>query len=240
MTTPLLSLTLSWLMANITLKATKRDLKGKAKDARTDGQIPGVVYGHETENMAVQCTEQEFHKVYVQAGESTVVELDLDGKKTQVLIHSIQLDPVTSRYEHIDFFVPDMTKEVTTNIPIRTTGEAPGVKDHGGILVRNRDQISVKCLPKDLPHEVMIDLAPLVELHDSVKVGDLNLPGEVNIMEDPETLIISVIPPRKEEEEVKPVAAEGEAAEGEEGAKEGEEKKEGGEEEKGKEEAKKS
>ncbi len=217
-------------MANITLKAAKRDPKAKAKDVRTGGHVPGVLYGHKTENQALQCVEQEFHKVYVEAGESTVLELDVEGKKTPVLIHSLQLDPVTDKYEHIDFFAPDMTKEVTTNVPIRTTGEAPGVKDHGGILVRNRDQISVKCLPKDLPHEVTIDLNPLAELHDSVKVGDLKLPEAVQILEDPETLIISVTPPRKEEEEVKPVVAEGEegeVAEGEEAKKEGEEKKEG-------------
>lgn len=233
-------------MANIILKATKRDPKGKAKDVRGSRQVPGVLYGHKTENQAVECVEQEFHKVYVEAGESTVVELDVEGKKTPVLIHSLQLNPVTNRYEHIDFFAPDMSKEVTTNVPIRTTGEAPGVKDHGGVLVRNRDHISVKCLPKDLPHEVKIDLTPLAELHDSVTVGNLKLPEVVQILEDPETLIISVTPPRKEEEEVKPVVAEGEegeVAEGEEAAKEGEEKKEEGKEEgeeKGKEEAKKS
>ncbi len=219
-------------MATIALKATKRDASGKAKDIRRNELVPGVLYGHKTENQPIQCEYQAFHKTYVDAGESTIVELDVEGKKTSVLIQSLHLDPVTGSYEHVDFFAPDMMKEVTTNVPIKTINEAPGVKEQGGVLVRNRDQVSVKCLPKDLPHEIVIDLTPLENFHDAVNVKDLTIPGEVTIMEDPNTLIVSIAPPRKEEE-VKPVIAEGEEgeaapAEGEEGTKEGEgeEKKE--------------
>src|SRR3990167_4307451 len=142
---------------------------------------------------------QEFHKVYVAAGESTIVELETNGKKVPVLIHELQFDPMTGNYTHIDLFALDMTKEVTTNVPLRFVGEAPGVKE-GGVLVKNSDHITVKCLPKDLPHDIEIDLSLLANLHDAVKVSDLKMSSAVEIMDDPAMIIVSIAAPRKEEE----------------------------------------
>ncbi len=224
-------------MASITLKTSARDTAKKGKVIRREGLILGTVYGPKTKNVDLSFAYQEFHKVYVAAGESTLVELEVGEKKVPVLIHELQFDPVTGNYIHIDFFAPDMTKEVTANVPLRLVGEAPGVKEQGGVLVRNRDHVTVKCLPKDLPHDIEVDISILVNFHDSIMVSQLKVPASVKITDDAETFLISLIPPRAEEVEVAPVAAaegavaegavpaEGEAAAG---AEAGEKKEEGG------------
>ena len=197
----------------ITLQALPRDKKKGLKDLQRDSLVPGILYGHQVKNQLVECDNRGFHKVFKKAGESTVIDLQVEGKSIPVLIHQIAYDSVTDDYIHIDFFAPNMSKEVTTNVPVRLTGESLGVKDMGGILVRNRDTITVKCLPKDLPHEIVIDISVLENLHDTVTVADLNLSQAVTSLDGGEEIIISLQPPRKEEEE-KPSTAEGEEATG--------------------------
>jgi large subunit ribosomal protein L25 len=191
----------------ITLEARPRKAAGKkVKDLRKQKRIPGVLYGYKVENQPVECLEQEFHKVFVKAGESTVVDLSVEGKTVPVLIHHIAFEPISGNYAHIDFLALDMTKEVTTHVPIRTIGEAPGVKELGGVLVHNRDTLTVKCLPKDLPHAIEVDLSSLQNFHDTIVVSALKVPPHVTILEKAEEIVVSLQPPRKEEE-VAPVAA---------------------------------
>ena len=210
--------------ASITLEAKTRDTaKSAAKDLRREKRVPAILYGHDVKNQSVSCAYQELHNVFVKAGESTIIELKTNGKSVPVLIHQIDFDPVTEKYIHVDFYAPDMKKEVTANIPIRSEGESPGVKDEGGILIRHRETITVKCLPKDLPHDIEIDLSILKNISDSLTIEKVKVPAAVTIMDDPETLLFVVEPPRKEEELApEPAAgeavAEGEIAEGEEGA----------------------
>jgi len=201
--------------APISLEVSPRDTKAsRAKDLRQAERVPGVLYGFNVKNQPVDCSYQGFHKVYLQAGESTVIELKVmdstgspQGSKTvPVLIHEMSFDPVTGKYAHVDFYAVDMSKEVTAQIPIRTVGEAPGVKDLGGVLVRNRDSITVKCLPKYLPHDIEIDLSALENFHDTITLADIKVPANVTVEEKPDEILASVQPPRKEEEEEKPAA----------------------------------
>lgn len=197
--------------SKIILQALPRDKQKRLKDLQGDDRVPGILYGHQVKNQPVECDNREFHKVFKKAGESTVIDLQVEGKSFSVLIHQIAYDPVTDDYIHVDFFAPNMSKEVTTNVPVRLTGESIGVKEMGGILIRNRDTITVKCLPKDLPHEIAIDISVLENFHDTVTIADLNLPQTVSLLEGEEEIIISLQPPRKEEEATP-------TAEGEEGA----------------------
>ena len=201
---------------SITLTARPRTLKGKnVNDVRRAGSIPGVLYGHAVKNQPIECTVQEFHKVYVKAGESSVVELTLEDKTIPVLIHAIAFEPVTGNYDHIDFLALDMSREVTTHVPVRSVGEAPGVKELGGVLVHNRDSLTVKCLPKDLPQAIEVDLSSLKNFHDTVTVATLKVPHGVKILENPTEIVVSLQPPRKEEEApVAAATAEGAVAEG--------------------------
>ncbi len=202
---------------SITLTARPRKALGKnVNDVRRAGSIPGILYGHAVKNQPIECTVQEFHKVYVKAGESSVVELTLEEKTIPVLIHAIAFEPVTGNYDHIDFLALDMSKEVTTHVPVRTVGEAPGVKELGGVLVHNRDSLTIKCLPKNLPQAIEVDLSSLKNFHDTVTVATLKMATGVTILENPTEIVVSLQPPRKEEEVtvVAAVTAEDAVAEG--------------------------
>ena len=200
----------------IPLSVSNRDTTHNVKDMRKAGDVPGVIYGNTMKNTNIKCNAKELHGVYVKAGENNLVDVEVDGKKVPCLIHAISFDPVTSAYEHIDLYAVDMTKKVTTNVPVVFTGECPAVKNHGGVLLTVHGQLEVTCLPSDIPESFVVDLTVLENLRDSITVAKLTIPAGVVVAKPPETAIIIVQEPRKEEviEIVAPVAADGAAAGG--------------------------
>jgi large subunit ribosomal protein L25 len=174
------------------------------------------VYGNHA-NTAIQCPEKELTKLYGTAGESTLIELVIGTEKVPVLVHEIACHPVTDRIVHVDFYAVDMKKEVEANVPLRMNGEAVAVKEHGGILVTPTSHLTVKCLPADLPHEIVVDVTVLAEIGSMLAVKDITIPANVKVLETPET-VIALIQEARKEEEVAPAAAvpaEGAAATGE-------------------------
>lgn len=192
----------------IPLTVTGRDTKTSPKNMRKAGTVPAVIYGNE-KNTSVQCAMKELNTVYVKAGENTLVELHLEGKKIPCLIHSISFDPVTGNYEHVDFYAVDMKKKVTTRVPVVFTGESPAVKNLGGVLLTVHSELEVSCLPTDIPSHFTADLTGLENLHDSITVSKLQIPSGVTLKESPETVILVVQEPRKEEVVETVVAADG-------------------------------
>ncbi len=201
---------------SITLSASPRADKESPKVVRRNNEVPGVIYGGKTKNTAVKCNLKELHAVYVKAGENTLVQVELEGKKIPCLIHAVSFEPVSGREEHVDFYAVDMTKKVTTHVPVVFTGESPAVKSLGGVLVTVHDQVEVTCLPSDIPKNFTIDLSKLENFRDTVAVSALVIPSGVTLKTSPETIIITVQEPRKEEviEVVAPVAEGAEGAEG--------------------------
>lgn len=208
----------------IPLQAAARPTDSHAKELRRQGKVPGVVYGN-TANTLFSIEEIALKKAYMQAGESTLVELNLDGKTIPVLFHAVDFDPVSDRMIHVDFYAVDMNKEVEAEVHIRFENESPAVKELGAILVTALHEVSVSALPANLPHDLALDLGKLTELEGTLTVADLHAPQGVTILTDPESVIVIAQEPREEEvEEVAPVAegAEGApVAEGAEGAGEG-------------------
>ncbi|OGJ63810.1 hypothetical protein A3C37_02985 [Candidatus Peribacteria bacterium RIFCSPHIGHO2_02_FULL_53_20] len=196
----------------VSLKAEAREAGIKPKVMRRSGKVPCVVYGSGTKTASITCDRSELNRVYTKAGESTLVELSVGSKKVPVLIHQMDLDPVSGQIMHIDFYVVDMTKEIEAKVPVRFTGESFAVKDLGAIFVVAHDHVTVKCLPKDLPHELIADISGLKEFHDVITVGALQAPTGVKIKDSAETVIAVVQEPR--EEEVVEVAAPVEGVEG--------------------------
>ncbi len=197
----------------IPLSVSTRSAAQNVKDMRKAGDVPGVMYGNTMKNTAIKCNAKELHGVYVKAGENTLVEVEVEGKKVPCLIHAIAFDPVTSAYEHIDLYAVDMTKKVTTRVPVVFQGECPAVKNHGGVLLTVHGELEVTCLPSDIPESFIIDLTVLENLRDSVTVAKLKVPQGVVITQSPETAIVIVQEPRKEEViEVAVPGAEGAAA----------------------------
>ena len=211
----------------LTLPAKIRKTLGKkVKALRERGVLPGVLYGPRIkETLPLEINFKEFEKVYKEAGESTLVSLEIEGKKTPVLIHEVKLDPLTGKPIHIDFYQPSLEEEVTVAVPIIFEGVSPAVKELGGTLVRNIHELEVKALPQNLPHEIKVDISKLKTFEDDILVKDLVVPKEVKILKDPEESVALVTPPEKVEEElVEPIEEKVEEVQ--------EEKKEEGEEEK--------
>lgn len=210
-------------MDTIPLTATARTAETSATSLRHANQVPCVVYGNKTENMSIACVYNEIYKAYAQAGESAIIELDVAGAKVPVLFHQIQTDPVSDRLIHVDFYAVDMKKEVEANVQVVFEGEAPAVKDLGGVLLTTQDHVTVRCLPTNLPHELTVSVEKIVDFETAVHVSDITVPDGVEILDDPDVTLATAQEPRAAVEE-EPTA--GETTEGEEGEK----KEEGGEE----------
>lgn len=211
---------------------------GSAKTVRSEGQIPCNFYGSGKENQIFAVDYQTFRRVFEKAGGNTVVELNIDGKdKTNVLVHDVDYDPITDEFTHVDFQFVDLNKEVTTDVPLVAVGESKAVREFAGTLMQNRDTLTVKCIARNIPHEIEFDISVLEDFQSSIHVGDLTLPEGVEAIDDEKLTIATVVAPRAEEEEEPEEEAvegeEGEAKPAEEGEKkEGEAKPEGGEEKK--------
>lgn len=208
-----------------------RDKSVSAKSLRRNGGIPAEYYGHGRENMSLKLDYQGFRKLYRRAGENTVVELHVgdDKKKINVLVHNIDLHPVTDEIIHVEFIHVNMDEEVHTHIPLEFTGTAPAVKELAGILTTHYNEVEVKCLPKDLVHSIEVDISGLNDFTDAIHFSDLNLPEGMTMLNDPEVTVATCVAPRIEKD---PEPGEdGEGAEGEEGAESegGEASAEGGE-----------
>ncbi len=189
-------------MKKITLKVQKREVMGKKMRAEADTRIPAVVYGEVVSSQALWVDSVLFARAFSAAGTNTVVSLEVEGEKSpvNVLIFEFQTHPVSSKVTHIDFFAVNMKEEVETEIPLVFVGIAPAVKTLGGTLVKTMDQIEVRALPANLPHEITVDLSVLVTFDDHITVADLPLGENVHILVDKETMVALVAEPRSEEE----------------------------------------
>lgn len=195
-------------MEKITLKALKRSTEQSVKEMRIQGKIPGNVYGNIDEGILIAMDEMELKKAYIKAGESTLVQLDIEGTVVPVLFHDIEQDAVSDRMTHVDFYAVNMKKEVEAQVHIHLTGESQAMKD-GAILVNAMHEVTVKALPANLPHELTADLAKLNEFGATITVADLIVPEGVVVTNDPEDVIAIAQQPREAEKEEAPVAAEG-------------------------------
>ena len=216
-------------METIVIKADVRDVYGKKLEgSRKNGQLPAVVYGNQKDNQAVFVDAHDFTKAFHQAGHSTIVELKVDGEnKENVLIHDVDMNPVTNEIRHVDFYRINMNKAIRTEVPLHFVGEAPAVFQQEGSLFKNIEEVEVETLPANLPPQIEVDISGLDDFTKSIHVSDLKVGEGVEILTDMEQLVCKVEPPRSEEElaaleeevgDAIPEGAEEEGAEGEEKA----------------------
>lgn len=202
------------------LEVKKRDAFGeKTKSLLTQGLIPAEIYGHGFENIHASVPAKEFNKIFKEAGESTLVTLSVEGKMFPVLIHEVAKDTLGDAVVHVDFYRVQMDKKIRTQVSVHFVGEAPAVKEKGGVFIKSIDELEVEALPSDLPHVLDIDLSGLTEIHQGLHVKDIKVPQGVKILADPEMGVASVGEKQKEEvieetptpqEEAAAPAAEGE------------------------------
>ncbi len=210
----------------ITLKVEKRDAKTSLGEIRKAGKMPAVFYGKKEASTSIMLPYAIFEKTLKEAGESTILHLEGKDIDVDVLIQEVDLDPVTDKPRHADFYAIEKGKKLEIKIPLEFIGVAPAVKDLGGILVKVMHEIKIEALPKDLPHKLEVDISGLATFDSIVTAASIKLPEGVTLKVKPEEVVASVYEPKEEVVEEVPVdlstievAKKGkEAKEGEEGA----------------------
>ncbi len=153
------------------------------------------------ESTPISVSEVDFLKVWQKAGESSVVVLKGDKEEHETLIHDMELDPVTGKVKHIDFYVLEKGKKVRVNVPIEFDGLAPAVKDLGGTLVKVIYEVEIEAFPKDLPHALKVDVTPLVNFESRIKASDIKMPSGVTLITPADEVITLVTEVKEEIEE---------------------------------------
>lgn len=193
-------------MDTFALDVTSRSDQIKAKHVRLKGRIPAVYYGKGQKSQMLDMDYQSFRKIFSKAGENTIIELTLDGKKMPVLVYDIQYHPLSEAISHVDFIHVDMNKEVTTSVKITFVGVAPAVKNLAGVLDVQKHELKIRCLPKDLIQSLEVDVSPIVDFHTTIHVKDVKVPSTIKVLDNLEDSVVTVTPPREEEVE-KPAEA---------------------------------
>ncbi len=212
------------------LNASTRTLIGKrARRLYREGKLPAVVYGHNAEPTPLTLDRLEFQKVFVKSGRTNLVDLAIDGKTEKVLVREIQFHPRRLGPIHVDLYQVDLQEKIRVQVPVHLTGESAAVKRGDADILQPIHQIEVECLPTDIPHGFDVDISPLAEIEDELRVSEVAVPKGVTILVDPDELVVKIVPKREMRVEEGPaveaaVPAEGEAAaEGAAGAEETEE-----------------
>ena len=183
----------------LSLKAKKRNIKGKkVRGLRKQGLLPAVLYGPKIKNLSIELDLKEFEKIYKEAGGSSLLSLEIGEEEFPVLIHEVKKDPLTSQPIHVDFYQPILTEEVEATVPIVFEGEALAVKDLGGTLIKDIQEIEVKALPQDLPHEIKVNIDKLETFEDEILVKDLKVAENVKIQKEPNETVAKVAAPETE------------------------------------------
>ncbi len=204
------------------LKAEKRSNNEKlAADT-----IPAVVYGKGTTNESLKMKRIDFEKTFSAAGESNLISLDFGGASVKVLVKEFQRDPLKNTYTHVDFYQVNMKEKITTEIPLHFIGESKAIKELGGMLMKEINELEVECLPSDLLDHIDIDISVLATYDDVIKIGDLVLPATFRLTHNnPSDVVVVVVEPKVQVEEEKPAEAAPVVAEAAKDAKKEEAKK---------------
>ncbi len=188
---------------NPKLSGTLRTVTGrKVKKLRQAGQIPATIYGQAMTPISVQFAALELDKIFEHAGESTLVEINIDKDTYPVLFKNPQFHPVLGDLIHIDCYQVNLKEKIVASVPLELIGESPAVKN-GNILVPVTDEVEIEALPADLPEKIEVDISSLEEIGQKISVSDLQVDKDlIEIKTDPEQVIAIIEEPKVEEEPV--------------------------------------
>lgn len=172
-------------MEKIVIKATKRSVIGKQVSAlRRAGQLPGVIYGHNVEPVAIQMDAHDAGKLIPRLTSSSIVTVDLEGKKIAALVREKQKNYIKGSLIHVDFQAVSLTEKIRAWVPVHLQGVAPAVKDFSAVLVHNMEEVEIEALPGDLPERIDLDISGLMQVGDALHVRDIVLPKNVEMLSD--------------------------------------------------------
>jgi large subunit ribosomal protein L25 len=186
-------------MEKVVLNATKRTVTGKhVAILRREGKLPGVLYGHNVESIAITMDLRDATNILNKLSGSSLVNVNIDGKEHAALVREKQRNYIKGSLIHVDFQVVSLTEKLRTDVSINLVGTSPAVKELNALVVSGIDAVEVECFPQDLPERIIVDISKLVNIGDAIYLKDLPIPANVIFLTDPNELI-AVITAIKEE-----------------------------------------
>ncbi len=189
--------------------------RGEINELRLRGELPAVLYGSGQETISLIVNEKEFRKtMHTELGENIIISLRVKGeneKTHSVVVKDWQIDSVKGNLLHIDFCQISLKKEIVVDVIVETEGEAPGVKEKGGVLEHILRELEIKCLPARIPHSIIVDISHL-QIGENVLVKDIVVPEGLKILNDLEQIVVNIVAATVLEEKTEEAIA-GETAE---------------------------
>ena len=214
-------------MATLELKATKRHIAGKKVQAlRRQGVTPAHLFGPGVESLAIQCDTPALRNILVDAGHTQLVSLKLghEHHPRTVMIREVQIDSFKGGVLHVDFYQVNLAEAIRVNVPIILIGESAAAKMKGNSLVQELNDLTVQCLPANIPSKIEVDVTPLITADQMIRVKDLQAIPDVTIVNEPGVVVARIAVEVIEVEAPKVVAEEAEVTEEGAEAAEGEQK----------------
>jgi large subunit ribosomal protein L25 len=168
--------------------------KGPARRLRATGRVPATLYGHGVEPTSIHVSAQDLlHLFHQGGGASVLVDLKLDGQEHLTIVRELQRDLIHNRFIHVDFMAVARDEKIVVNVELHEVGDAAGVKA-GGVVEHHLREVEVRCLPADVPERIEFDITR-VRIGQSVRVGDIAPFEGVEILTDPDTMVLAVVEP---------------------------------------------
>jgi large subunit ribosomal protein L25 len=187
-------------MEKVIFQTTKRTVTGKQVRAlRRQGKLPAVLYGHNVEPIPLQMEAHEASMVLPHLTTSSLVTVMVDGKEYTALVREKQRDFINNRYLHVDFQAVSLTEKIRTKVGIELSGQSLAVKNYNAVIVTGVDELEVECFPQDLPERVVVDISVLESIGDSIYVRDIVLSDKVEVLTDPEEMVVVATAAESEE-----------------------------------------
>lgn len=197
-------------MEKVIIKATRRSVTGKQVRAlRRAGELPGVIYGRNMQPISISMNAHDASLILARATASSLITIDLEGKEYPALVREKQRNPIKRTFVHVDFQAVSLTEKIRANVGIEITGTSPAVKDYNAVLVTGLDSLEVECYPQDLPERIVVDVSNLAKIGDGIYVRDIVLSEKVEVLDDPDEMIVLATAAEEEEGEAPAEAVEG-------------------------------
>jgi large subunit ribosomal protein L25 len=187
---------------NIVVKSEKRQGLGSnaARRLRAQGFVPAVLYGESLETTPLVLSKKDIVQILrLESGENTIFKVAVEGDTTDAMIKELQVDPSNDELLHVDLIRISMDKPIRVTVPVIHRGEPVGVKTEGGFIDFVTREVEIECLPRDIPESLGIDISEL-HVNQSIKVEGMAAPAGVKVLTDPNTVLVLVSLPHKEEE----------------------------------------
>jgi len=213
-------------MSTLELKVTKRHIEGKkVKELRRQGITPAHLFGPKVESVSIQVDTPSLKRTLGEAGHTRLISLHIAREKSPrtVMVREVQIDSLKDEVLHVDFYQVQLTEKIKVDVPIYLIGESAAAKAKGNTLVQELNELTIECLPANIPSTIEVDVSPLLTADLMIRVKDVQVAKDVTILNDPGVVVARIAIEQVEKEIEKPkaeeavegeAAAEGEEAEG--------------------------